>query len=227
MKILTIANAKGGVGKTSIALGCALEKALGPWPWRVLCYDADSQRSLTSWADEVVGRGLPGVLREDVPADAPHGVVIVREFTGAQAVRADAAALGADLVIIDCKLIRTDDQAQLMRQQAALRMADVALVPVRASQLDLISQGEGIDLLAAAPGPALRYVLSAVRAPFVDAARSALEGLGCAVLAAVIHEGQDWNVFTMQACIEAPRRLRGRPGVEVRAVLREIGMATK
>ena len=106
--ILTIANAKGGVGKTTLTIAIALEKALG-WGWRILCYDADTQRTLYTWADVIAQGGLGTVYRDDAPPEAPHNVIIVREFTGAEAVRADAAALGADLVVIDCKLVQSGD----------------------------------------------------------------------------------------------------------------------
>lgn len=125
MPITVLLTPKGGSGKTTIAsnLGACLHRRGA----KVLLVDADPQGTLTDW------RGAAG---ED--ADLPSVVgmeatALSRELPG--------IAEGYDHAIIDAA-------GQLGAQTgAAIRTADAALIPVRASAGDLWAVAELIDLL--------------------------------------------------------------------------------
>ncbi|MEZ4447201.1 MAG: ParA family partition ATPase [Polyangiaceae bacterium] len=138
--IIALAGQKGGVGKTTIAIGIATE-------WvdrgaRVLLVDADPQGSSRTWAD--------------VASEQGHKVPTVVAM-GANLHKKDQLPLlvpGYDHVIVDCP------PAHGPIQRAALMVADVVLLPCSpspvdvwalASSLELVEQAQAIrdDLLAA------------------------------------------------------------------------------
>src|SRR5690606_9853123 len=112
--ILSILNQKGGAGKTTLCINLARSMQLRGL--RVLIADADPQESALVWR-EASGR-------EDYPA-----VVSVDRDGFDSDVEAVRSAF--DVVLVD-GAPRMDK-----RSQAALRAADVALVPVHPSAMDL------------------------------------------------------------------------------------------
>ena len=114
MKVISILNSKGGVGKSTLA--CQLARAFHLLPSRLLLVDTDTdQRSSYSW----------GEIQED-EIDLP---VIV---AGANLER-DLKALGDsfDYVFVDgaAKLERVDVQA--------IRVSDLVLIPLQPSLFDV------------------------------------------------------------------------------------------
>ena len=163
MRIVTVANEKGGVGKTTVAVNLAA--ALGLTGLRVLVIDLDSQSHATQWLGIPKGKVEPersayGVLarkatlaktlvrtgEEGVMLSAAHvllahaatelNVSVDGVFVLREALRAE---LPLDYVVIDCP------GAKGAVVFNALLAADLVLAPVRAEILSL----EGLHELTA------------------------------------------------------------------------------
>ena len=164
MAVIAVVALKGGVGKTTTAVYLSLVLAAGGA--RVVLADADRQASALRWADEAGGLG-EAVLT--VGATTPETLRGLRDL-----------AAGAEVIIDtppgDLRLVR-----------AALARADVALIPVRPTMLDLDRLGETLEEVrnAAVPGVILlTQVRSRTRS--LAGARSALDELGLPLLDTVI-----------------------------------------
>lgn len=124
--ILAVGNLKGGVGKSTLAVNLAAELAQGR---KVHLVDADAQETSTEWA--AMGAGLP-FTSEALPLDDPGNAAdwIAR-----------VTAAAADLVVIDLPPHTGAATA------AALILADLFLVPVAPSSLDLRAASKALDML--------------------------------------------------------------------------------
>jgi chromosome partitioning protein len=124
MKVISVLNQKGGVGKTTLAIhvatGLALKKR------RVLLIDADPQGSALDWAAAREGEPLFPVV--GLPKASLH-----KELP--------AVAKGYDLVLIDGPP-RVYDVAR-----SAIMASDLILVPVQPSPYDVWAAHEIVDLL--------------------------------------------------------------------------------
>jgi chromosome partitioning protein len=129
MRTVAVVNRKGGAGKTTLAMNLAGVLAERK---RVVVVDADPQQSAVRWGEQRQDGRLPFDV---VALDAEAGVV---EFkTG---VLDRAATSAASLVIIDCPPELAD------ATMVALLMADLALVPVGPSPLDLWAAESAVAL---------------------------------------------------------------------------------
>jgi chromosome partitioning protein len=168
MQTLALVCQKGGSGKTTLAVHLAVEAAAAGQ--RTLIMDLDPQASAARWAD----RRKPSPIDIDVAVES--------------AARLDAAlqvALkeGYDLVVLD-----TAPHAD----QAALRVAraaDIILVPVRCSILDLDAVGTTMDLCALARRP-FRLVINAapIRSRVIQDTIDTIKKLGGEVCPVTIRE---------------------------------------
>jgi chromosome partitioning protein len=122
MSIIVIANRKGGAGKTTLAVSLAVALA-DRVP--VVLVDADPQGSTSSW----IGGGDPPRVTV-VPA--AESALLARELHRTR----------PGLVVVDCPPF----DAELNR--VALERADLLLVPVTASALDLEAAGPLLRALA-------------------------------------------------------------------------------
>ncbi|MFG1352644.1 ParA family partition ATPase [Xanthobacter autotrophicus] len=142
--IIALANQKGGVGKTTLALHLA-----GTWARqgkRVTLIDADPQGSALDWSQQRAREGLPrlfgvvGLARDTLHREAPE---IARD---------------ADHVVID----GPPRIASLMR--SALLATDLVLLPVQPSPFDGWASAEMLALLREAriyrPQLAARFILN-------------------------------------------------------------------
>jgi chromosome partitioning protein len=121
MRVVAVVSSKGGVGKTTLASALAVRAARESE--RVAMVDLDPQRSLAAWWKR---RG-----RSNNP----------RIFAGAESASEAVEALeldGWDWVFIDTP------PAFIPTIQDAIEHADVALIPVRASALDLIASEDAV-----------------------------------------------------------------------------------
>jgi len=173
--VVAIANTKGGVGKSTLAgnLAWALATETGR---RVLLVDADPQASVTKWFDLATG---------ELPLDRT-------QLTTARVLQQQLPRLrqSYDLIIVDCPPMQTDVTA------AAVTQADLGLIPVLPSPLDVLAYSELVPLLRQAQGvnPALtlRLVINQL-APRTALAREVHETLADADIAVIptyIHDRQ-------------------------------------
>jgi chromosome partitioning protein len=110
-KVIAVANPKGGVGRTTLAMNLAGALANAGYSVRVV--DGDPMQTAMHWS--AVGRHFPAT------------VVAAANFD-----REAMMQEGADVVIVDCPNSRT-----LEFSRAALAASDLTLVPVRPSKLDI------------------------------------------------------------------------------------------
>lgn len=130
--VVTIANTKGGVGKSTIAGNLAWAFATqDSLRRRVLLVDADSQASVTKWFD----------LASEVPFDRS-------QLTTARVLQHQLPRLRRqyEMILVDCPPMQSDVTA------AAVTQADLALVPVLPSPLDVLAYSELVPLLRQARG---------------------------------------------------------------------------
>ena len=139
MKTISILSQKGGAGKTTLAINLAgTAEAAGK---HVVIIDLDPQASAKAWSDRR-GKERP--------------VVISAQAAVLSEVLTTAAEHGADYAIIDTA--PHSETAALV----AGKVADLILVPCRASYIDLKAIETTIDLVKLAKNPAL-FVLSCIR----------------------------------------------------------------
>lgn len=162
-RILTIAQQKGGSGKTTLA--ATLAAAAAAAGQRVALIDSDPQGSLGQWFALREAAGLAGTMR--------------CLGTSAWGVATEVGALrgAADLIVIDTPP-RIDADLR-----PALRAADLVLVPVAASPLDLWAT-QGVLDLCAREGRVPVLVLNRLRAASRIGAEiaTAAAGLGADLL---------------------------------------------
>lgn len=171
-KIVTVAQQKGGAGKTTLVIQLATSLAAGGR--RVAVVDIDPQGSLTSWMRQREQRG-PAVpeLRFSMIGGWRLSVELDR-LRGEQ-----------DFVVIDSPPHAETDA------KVAVRAADLVLVPCQPSLLDVWASGATVELAAKERRKAV-LVLNRVppRGRSVDEARSAIADLGCPVMEACLGNRQ-------------------------------------
>lgn len=123
--VIAMLNQKGGSGKTTIATNLAY--ALKRDEHRVLLVDADQQGSARDWNEANGGELLPvvGLDRETLPKDL------------------QAISGGYDWIVID----GAPQIAKL--SAAAVRAADIVLIPVQPSPYDIWACADLVDLISA------------------------------------------------------------------------------
>lgn len=128
-KIIALANLKGGAGKTTLAvnLAAALQEA-----GKVVLIDADPQASAADWirAGELAQQLPLQIEPLEDQAGAPRWISKLR-----------ATAAGVDYVVVDLAPVLG------MASAAALFMADVVLVPITPSSLDMRAAVRALDLV--------------------------------------------------------------------------------
>lgn len=118
-KIIAVVNQKGGAGKTTVSM--QLAGTLGRWGLKVLVIDADPQATATRWAASATDeQPFPA----SVSGLSAAGGKVHRE--------AQKFVNDYDFIVIDCP-----PAADSPVPQSALLVADIALVPVIPSPLDL------------------------------------------------------------------------------------------
>lgn len=170
--IYTVANLKGGVGKTlsTAFLAAGLHRS----GRTVVAIDADAQGSLLSWAEAAD----PEWLTVAMPTKTIHRQV---------------DQLQADDIVIDTPPGHIPIVASAI--QAAARTGGMVIVPVQPTTADIDKLPETLALIEDTPGgDDLRVVLLLTRAVkgtrALRLAREALEAQGMTVLQTVIHQSQ-------------------------------------
>ncbi|HWA80151.1 MAG TPA: ParA family partition ATPase [Acetobacteraceae bacterium] len=172
--VITVAQQKGGAGKTTLAANLAVALAMGAAPagngTRVALLDADPQKSLARWQSLRRQRGKANVE------------IAFSEVAGWRiGIELERIARAHDVVVIDSPPQIDTDARQ------AVRAASLVLVPLQPSPPDLWA-AEGTLKLAASERRPARLVLN--RAPAGARLRTAIEGeiaaRGLPMLAAVL-----------------------------------------
>lgn len=205
VKLITVANTKGGVGKSTIAGSLAWAFATQTRQ-HVLLVDADPQASVTKWFD---------LAATDVPFDRT-------QLTTARVLQQQLPRLRQQyhLIVVDCPPMQTDVTA------AAISQADLGLVPVLPSPLDVLAYSELVPLLRQAqslqPTLTLRFVINQL-APRTALAREVHETLADAdipVLPTYIHDRQLYRRVVAQGStvLQEP----GPAREEILAVMKDV-----
>jgi len=125
--ILTFANQKGGVGKTTLGLHVAAE--LSRRGQRVKVIDMDPQHSALDWAEARDGADLPPLFEiEGYPKPTLHKHVA-------------AKCAGFDVLVIDVPPQSND------LSRSALLAADLVVIPVQPSPYDVWAARETVKLI--------------------------------------------------------------------------------
>jgi chromosome partitioning protein len=174
--VIATANTKGGVGKSTIAGNLAWAFATHDTaPRKVMLVDADPQASITKWFD----------LSETIPFDRT-------QLSTARVLQHQLPRLRQqyELIIVDCPPMQSDITA------AAVALADLALIPVQPSPLDVLAYSELVPLLRQAqgfnPSLKLRFVVNQLT-PRTVLGRDVAESLADAdipVMPTMIHARQ-------------------------------------
>ena len=141
MKVIALICQKGGTSKTTTAINLAVEAAASGL--EVALIDLDPQVSACDWKD-IRGDDAPVVAATPVP----HLERALKAAEGS----------GADLAIIDTAG-RTNDAAM-----AAARVADLVLIPLQPSLIDLKTLGATLEIIRLAGSKPARALLTRVRA---------------------------------------------------------------
>jgi chromosome partitioning protein len=142
--VVTVANTKGGVGKSTVSGNLAW--GLAHLGCSVMLVDADAQASVTKWFDLAEGA---------VPFDRCQLTTARVLQTELSRLRRQAAH---DVVVIDCPPLQSDVTA------AAVSQATLGLIPVLPSPLDVLAYADLVPLLRQAqalnPDIRLRFVVN-------------------------------------------------------------------
>lgn len=216
MKTVAMVCQKGGTGKTTLALSLAVEAVRSGL--NAVVVDLDPQVSACEWGD--MRRG-----REATP-ETP--VVVDAQPARLGNVVAKAGEAGVDLLVIDTAG-RTEQAAM-----AAARVADLVLVPLQPSVMDLKTVRATADLIALAGAPEQMAVLMRVKTsagPRYDETRAWLERQGMPVCPASVGDRVTFQDAYAQGLGVTEYEPGGKAAEEVRKVYlhmsRIVGLPTK
>lgn len=205
MQVITIAARKGGSGKTTLATHLSVLAAGEGKP--VLLLDTDPQRSLAWWWR----------LRK---AETPHLV----ECEGRDLAKIVEAARkeGVSACIVD-----TPPHAE-NSILAAMRVADLVLIPTRPGPFDLAACASTIEMAASIGKPALTVInhappkIGQAEPSIVAEAREALAGMGAKVAGSVISQRVALSHAIISGATVSEYEPGGRAAIEVAALWDEI-----
>lgn len=204
-KVLTVAQQKGGAGKTTIAAHLAV--ALTAAKNSVAIIDIDPQQSLTTWYR----------VREERFGDAGAGV-LVSQIQGWR-VRNEVIRLAGDHDVV---LIDSPPHAET-EAKVAIRAADLAIVPVQPSPMDVWATRPTLELAVQERTPVL-MVLNRVppRANLTDEMLELLRGYGAKVAQAQLGNRVAFASALAEGRAVGEMQPRSRAAAEIKALAREV-----
>jgi chromosome partitioning protein len=194
-RIIAVGNLKGGTGKSTVAvnLACCLAESQA-----VTLVDADPQGTASAWLKDGEARGMPASLE-----------VVSRPLTaavGSEPWQAEMCARRHNYGRIVIDLPPQKGEAF----QAALRIADLLIVPVTPSAVDLHATAQALAVLhrmreARGGRPACLLVPSKVDRRLAQGRKAGalLEKLGCEVATALAQRTSHIEAFSAAAWIGA------------------------
>lgn len=195
--LIAFANTKGGVGKSTLAVHLAVW--LHDHGCKTALLDTDKQRSSSAW----IAEAEPGISL--AVADTPEECLA----------RAQELASNHDFVVGD-GAAGVDDLSRTL-----LILADLALLPISPSILDLRSVQQATGILRFAQGinrgrPDGRLVLNKMRTrdTISRELRSAAAGLGIQVADTVIRDLQAYRDAAQQATVVTRMKRKGESAAE-------------
>jgi chromosome partitioning protein len=209
-KIVTVAQQKGGAGKTTLAAHLAV--AYTAMKKRVVAVDIDPQQSLSRWYE----------LRQE-RLDGTAAGVLVSAIEGWRA-RAEVERVAAshDVVIIDSPP-HAETEARI-----AIRAADLVVVPVQPSPMDVWATRPTLELAAAEKVPAL-LVFNRVpaRAKLTEAMEGEVKQLGAKIARARLGNRVAFAAALAEGKAVGESQPRGRAAQEIAALAKEILRSAK
>ncbi|EKV28436.1 Chromosome (plasmid) partitioning protein ParA [Caenispirillum salinarum AK4] len=210
-KVITIAQQKGGAGKTTVAAQLAVALSKGGKK-AVALVDIDPQGSLSAWHAARCGR-----LGEDGGGIRLSGVAGWRLST-----ELDRLRDGADYVIVD-----SPPHAET-EAKAAIRAADVILVPVQPSPMDLWATKPTLEVARKEKTPA-RVVLNRIppRGKLVDQVLEEIQAMELEVTAARLGNRLPFASSMMEGLGVVETSNRSLAAQEIRALADEVKAIAK
>mgnify|MGYP001616277936 CR=1 FL=1 len=168
-KAVTIAQQKGGAGKTTIAAQLAVAFAHGGM--KVGLLDIDPQGSLAAWYE----------VRKALVAEDGAGITFVQASGWRLSTELDRLKRSVDLVLID-----SPPHAET-EVRIAVRAADLILVPMQPSPMDLWATGPTLEMARKEKSPALMvFNRTPAKGKLVDAVRRKIQEADMPVAATVL-----------------------------------------
>lgn len=209
---IAVCGGKGGGGKTTISMGLA--HALAMEGGRVLLLDMDPQASVVAWAAE-----------RDAPP--PFAVKPCLPRAGATQAELEALMVGHDHVVLD-----TPPRAETTTMRWAYVLADVVLLPVRASSLDALGTTSAVEVWAQAraagalpPGQRIAFVPSQRPTRWLGLVTSFdeawLRPYGLPILSGTTFQAGYVYAATRALTVFEDNK-RGKPAAEIRRLLAEL-----
>lgn len=210
-RILTVAQQKGGAGKTTLAAHLAV--AIAETGKTVAVVDIDPQASLSSWWE----------MREELGLPAPSngkgkGSLWVHRITGWRtANEVEKLARDHDVVVVDSPP-HAETEAKI-----AVRVADLVLVPLQPSPMDFWATQATLDLTKSEKTDAL-LVLNRVppRAALTEAMTAKIKEMGAKVAKAQIGNRVALAASLLEGKGVSEYQKRGTAAAEIKALAAEV-----
>lgn len=204
-RIITVAQQKGGAGKTTLAAHLAVAFTVAGKSVAVV--DIDPQESLTLWYR----------LREERSGDAGAGL-LVNQITGWR-VKTEVERLAAEYDVV---LIDSPPHAET-ETRIAIRAADLVVVPVQPSPMDVWATGPTLELARDEGRPVL-IVLNRVppRANLTEEMIAAVKKYGAGLARARIGNRVAFASALSEGQAVGEMQPRGKAAAEIKALAREI-----
>lgn len=210
-RILTVAQQKGGAGKTTLAAHLAV--AIAETGKTVAVVDIDPQASLSSWWEMRGELGLP----EPTDGKGKGGLSVHRVTGWRTANEVEKLARDHDVVVIDSPP-HAETEAKI-----AVRVADLVLVPLQPSPMDFWATQATLDLAKSEKTPAL-LVLNRVppRASLTESMTAKIGEMGAKVAKAQIGNRVALAASLLEGKGVSEYQKRGTAAAEIKALAAEV-----